>query len=457
MTGLLHNMKKKITFHSVLVLLFLVRAMQSCRSEGMQNFNLELSTSMNTPMNKVLKRHFEPPGMHVDSKIYSLCLKNALIPLLKHCLSLDEGVETFDSFERLKIGIDLTVCDFIAIEKHSFDPYNKMDTIIREILSINTNVQLFLANPHKPTDYLISQYEEMLKLIKRDNKIWTTFSIKNEKMQTICKELEQPLQRTKLEHMAKKYQSDIEQIISLNSKALIEKVEILEKNIDRKINFMQQEQEQRIVKSEAKLKNHLKKAWLKAETVNSRLSRKLLQQEIQFKEFKQNVFFINIQTLPKHLVNVFTTVKPLLAYKYAVLVVFLMCWTYRFEMFKLIIIGYLLTFEVLKLVSDSMVTKCLITVAAVATWKLNLGAIFLRYRYSITKCFLLFTGLAGFFLNLLEFGSSDWKKSLIFIFSSYLILHRAKPWQNLYKIAIVTLLIITVTTVNIGLSIYDFN
>lgn len=450
-------MKTVFAIHSVLVLLLLVRAMQSSENEEMQNFNLDLSTNITSPMNDIIYKHFETPNMYVDSRIYNVCLKNALVPLLNHCLSLDEGVETIDSFKKLKIGIDLTICDFIAINRHSFDPHNKMDTIVREILRINTDVQQCYAEKHKPVGYLISQYEEILKLIKRDNRIWTTFSIKTEKMQTICRHLEQPLQRTKLELMAKKYQSDIEVIISLNSKAFLEKVEVLEKSIDGKINLIQQEQEQKIIKSEAKFNNQLKKAWLKADGINSRLSRKILQQEIQLKEFKQNYFFINVQSLPKNLLNVFTNLKPLLAYRYTLLVAFLMFWSKRYEMFKVIIVGYLLTFEVLKFVGNSMLTKCSITVLALATWQLNLCGFFLKYRYIIAKCLFLLTILAAFCLNLLEFGSTEWKKGIMFISFVYLILHKVNPWRNVYKMATVTVLVITFTMVNIGLSIYDIH
>ncbi|OBA27519.1 hypothetical protein HANVADRAFT_48179 [Hanseniaspora valbyensis NRRL Y-1626] len=455
-------MVKVIKYQYILTLLFWVIKISSSSIVTKKDVHLVISDTSssinNFPIETIIKKHFDPPSLNVDDNIYSLCLKNAITPLLEHCLSINDGVETFDSFKRLKIGIDLTVCDFIALDKHSFDPLNNMDKIIKEILYINNKINQNLTS-HKNNinnSYVLDKYQEILKLIKKDSRIWTTFSIKNEKMNKICSEVEQPLQRVKLEHMVKQYSSDIEKIILSNNELLTKNLEKLETNLNLKIQFVQQEQELKLAKSESVFKKQFQKNAEEAIKLDKKLSDQLLQNEQNFKEFQNNHFFISTKNLPVQFLKIINNIKPLFAYKYTAIVALLIFWTYKIEIFKIAIIAYLLLFEVLNFVSDSMTTKLLITTTILVAWQLNLLVICGKYKYNIAMYSFYLINFISFFMNLIEFGTNSWQKMVIFVILMYYFALNTKPWKSLQKMAVATLLLVTFTIVNVGMSIYDF-
>ncbi|KAL6925865.1 hypothetical protein ACO0SA_000467 [Hanseniaspora valbyensis] len=453
-------MIKVIKYQYILTLLFWAINISSSSIVAKKDVNLivsDTSSSINNfPIETIIKKHFDPPSLNVDDNIYSLCLKNAITPLLEHCLSINDGVETFDSFKRLKIGIDLTVCDFIALDKHSFDPLNNMDKIIKEILYINNEINQNSTSNNNNNSYLLDKYQEILKLIKKDSRIWTTFSIKNEKMNKICSEVEQPLQRVKLEHMVKQYSSDIEKIISSNIELLTKKLEKLETNLNLKIQFVQQEQELKLAKSESLFKKQFQKNAEEAIKLDKKLSDQLLKNEQNFKEFQKNHLFLSTKNLPVQFLKIVNNIKPLFAYKYTAIVALVIFWTYKIEIFKIAIIGYLLSFEVLNFVSDSMTTKLLITTTILVVWQLNLLVSINKYKYKIAMYSFYLINFILFFMNLFEFGTSSWQKMVIFVMLIYYFALNRKPWKSLQKMAVTTLLLVTFTVVNVGMSIYDF-
>ncbi|XBW35490.1 hypothetical protein QEN19_001063 [Hanseniaspora menglaensis] len=432
--------------------LFLYYTVSFCVDELNSYKKLDfLPQNLDYSVETLIQKHFEPPSLDIArSNAYYTCLKNAITPLLSHCLSLSSGPETFQPFEKLKISIDLTVCDFVAIDSYSFSSDSEMDVLIKAIINVSAQEAAVFSKYNKS----VNKYQEILTLIKQDTRTWTTFTINNQKINKICSEVEQPLQRIKLEKMFNDYSSSIEQILILNQGKLEHQINKLENKIDIKLRFIQYEQELNLNEAKKLFKERLKSTLLQTETVYKKFKKKMKVNDEKLKSLEANQSIFTLKNFSASIKYFSNNFKPFIEYKYIVAACVLLCWSYKMFIVRILAVIYLLTFKVFVNFSDSSTTNLLLSLLILVGWQFNVVKILFTKKSQITIWLLHTVSASGILLNVFELGKEDKKKALIFSLVTFFVHYQLKLPKKINKLILESVLIICFTFVNLGMSLY---
>ncbi|SGZ41679.1 uncharacterized protein HGUI_03880 [Hanseniaspora guilliermondii] len=157
---------------------------------------------------------------------YGLCVQQAIEPLYKSCMSTEATKSgALKSGEKSKISIDLLLCELKSMFQNTFDESNStsaltnyteknndMNKSIHKILTM----ERMCSNTDR-TRVNLKMYKEIFELIKENNNLWTTYTLKNEKIEKLCNEFSQPLQKFHFENIIKHYAELLQNKIDSNN------------------------------------------------------------------------------------------------------------------------------------------------------------------------------------------------------------------------------------------------
>lgn len=176
---------------------------------------------------------------------YRICVNRAIEPVYASCMTTDpKNPTSLKSLEKAKMAIDLLICELKSIYQNSFNSEklnssslnsydykgNEMNMLIYNILALE---KMYTNAGHKKIN--VNFYKEVLELIKQNNNLWTTYTLKNEKLDKLCMEFSQPFQKLYVKNLIKQYTQLLQEEILLNNKITINAIRDLESYLHAKM------------------------------------------------------------------------------------------------------------------------------------------------------------------------------------------------------------------------------
>lgn len=161
---------------------------------------------------------------------YGLCVQQAIEPLYKSCMSTEATQSgSLKSVVKSKISIDLLLCELKSMFQNPSEEINntsalsnyteKKNDMNKSIYKILTLERMCTSPDREKVN--VKMYSEIFELIKENNNLWTTYTLKNEKIEKLCSEFAQPLQKFHFENVVKHYAELLQSQIDNNNKNTI--------------------------------------------------------------------------------------------------------------------------------------------------------------------------------------------------------------------------------------------
>lgn len=181
---------------------------------------------------------------------YGLCVQQAIEPLYKSCMSTEATQSgSLKSAVKSKISIDLLLCELKSMYQNTFgennttsalsnytEKKNDMNKSIYKILTLER-----MCTSAYRTKANVKMYNEIFELIKDNNNLWTTYTLKNEKIEKLCSEFAQPLQKFHFENVVKHYVELLQSQIDNNNKNTIMAIKDLQAYLQKRMEDVSDE------------------------------------------------------------------------------------------------------------------------------------------------------------------------------------------------------------------------
>lgn len=181
---------------------------------------------------------------------YGLCVQQAIEPLYESCMSTEATQSgSLKSAVKSKISIDLLLCELKSMFQNSFDENNstsalsnyteKQNDMNKSIYKILTLERMCTSAGRTKSN--VQMYTEIFELIKENNNLWTTYTLKNEKIEKLCSEFAQPLQKFHFENAIKHYAELLQRQIDNNNNNTITAIRDLQTYLQAKMEEVSDE------------------------------------------------------------------------------------------------------------------------------------------------------------------------------------------------------------------------